>query len=335
MSNSFSRRNFLQLAGTTGAGLLLAGMKGADPGEPGEPLFRISLAEWSVNRMIFGKAREKNWEEFSRMLRENFSAIEKQAEMTNLQFPVFARSLGFDAIEFVNTCFFDKAQNTAYLAELKNVCKLEGVKSLLIMCDNEGMVGHPEAKERLKTLDNHKKWIDAAAYLGCHSIRVNAASRGSYDEQQRLAADGLQLLCEYGDSAKINILVENHGGLSSNAEWLAGVMQLTGHKRIGTLPDFGNFRISATESFDRYRGVEMLMPWARGVSAKSYDFDNQGNETTTDFSKMIRIVLDSGFRGYVGVEYEGNRLSEKDGIMATKNLLEKVRALHAGEISNG
>ncbi len=329
MSDPISRRNFLQVAGVLGTGALLAGFK-PGPEDKKEELFRISLAEWSVNRLIFGKAREKGWEEFARMLQNDFPSIEKQAEMTNLEFPVFARSLGFDAVEYVNTCFFDKARNTAYLTELKNICKQEGINSLLIMCDNEGMVGHREEKERVKTLENHKKWIDAAAFLGCHAIRVNAASQGSFEEQQKLASDGLHLLCEYGDSAKINILVENHGGLSSNAEWLAGVMQLTAHKRVGTLPDFGNFRISPTETFDRYRGVEMLMPWAKGVSAKSHAFDEEGNETQTDFYKMIKIVLDSGFRGYIDVEYEGNQLSEKEGIIATKKLLEKAREQYPG-----
>jgi L-ribulose-5-phosphate 3-epimerase len=320
-----SRRGFLQASGLIGAGVLFPGMINLAP-EGSEELFKLSLAEWSVNKLIFGKAREKDWLAFNRMLRNNFAEIEKQASMTNLQFPAYARNLGFDAVEYVNTCFFDKAKNPVYLTELKNICRQEEVKSLLIMCDNEGMVGHPEKKDRLETLENHKKWIDAAAFLGCHSIRVNAASQGSYDEQQKLASDGLHMLCEYGDSAKINILVENHGGLSSNAEWLAGVMQLTSHKRIGTLPDFGNFRISPTENYDRYLGVEMLMPWAKGVSAKSHNFDAEGNETEIDFEKMIKIVLDAGFNGYIDVEYEGDQLSEKEGIIATKTLLEKSRA---------
>ncbi len=324
MDHRISRRNFLQTAGLLGAGTLLSGMKSFPEGEP-EELFSISLAEWSVNRKIFGKAREGDWLEFNHRLHHNFPSIEKQAEMTNLQFPGFARNLGFDAVEYVNTCFFDKATNQEYLSELRNICKQEGVKSLLIMCDNEGEVGNPDSGERLKTVENHKKWIDAAAILGCHSIRVNASSKGTYEEQQKLVSDGLHQLCEYGDKAKINILVENHGGLSSNAEWLAGVMQLTAHKRIGTLPDFGNFRISENEEYDRYRGVEILMPWAKGVSAKSHGFDELGNETETDFYKMVRIVLDSGYRGYIDVEYEGTLLSETEGIIATKKLLEKAR----------
>lgn len=300
MTQLFSRRHFLHLAGVAGTGLMLTGRRGSLAATPVEPPFRISLAEWSVHRMIFDEAL-----------------------LTNLQFPAFARSLGFEAVEFVNTCFFDKASSPAYLTELRSICRQEGIKSLLIMCDNEGMVGHPDHRERLQTLENHKKWIDAAAYLGCHSVRVNAGSTGSYEEQQKLASDGLHLLCEYGDTAGIHILVENHGGLSSNADWLAGVMQLTAHKRLGTLPDFGNFRISETETFDPYRGMEILMPWARGVSAKSHDFDDQGGETATDYPRMLRIVLDSGFNGYIGVEYEGTRLPEKEGILATRMLLEK------------
>ena len=97
------------------------------------------------------------------------------------------------------------------------------------------------------------------------------------------------------------------------------------HPRCGTLPDFGNFRITREEEYDRYQGVKELMTYAKGVSAKSHDFDEQGNETRTDYARMMKIVLDAGYRGYVGIEYEGNRLSEPEGIKATKVLLERVR----------
>jgi sugar phosphate isomerase/epimerase len=246
--------------------------------------------------------------------------------MTNLQFPMVAREMGIMGVEYVNQFFKDKAKDEKYLAELKNICKSEGVESVLIMCDGEGMVGHPKKEERTKTVENHRKWIDAAAFLGCHSIRVNAASEGSYEEQQKLAADGLHMLCEYGDTKKINVIVENHGGISSNGEWLAGVMKMVNHKRVGTLPDFGNFIINheTGEEFDRYRGMELLMPFAKGVSAKSNNFDEEGNETKSDFYRIMKIVQASGFKGYVGIEYEGSVLSEKEGIIATKKLLEKV-----------
>ncbi len=188
------------------------------------------------------------------------------------------------------------------------------------------MVGNPEESERIKTAENHKKWVDAAAFLGCHSIRVNAASRGTFEEQQKLAADGLRRICEYGDTKNINVIVENHGGLSSNGEWLAGVMKLVDHKRVGTLPDFGNFIINRQtgEEYDRYKGVELLMPYAKGVSAKSHDFDSEGNEVHSDYYRLMKIVKDSGYKGWVGIEYEGSVLPEKEGIIATKKLLEKV-----------
>jgi sugar phosphate isomerase/epimerase len=231
-------------------------------------------------------------------------------------------------VEYVNQFFKDKAKDEKYLGELKKIAKNERVDNVLIMCDGEGMLGHPDKEERIKTVENHKKWVDAAAFLGCHSIRVNAASRGEYDEQQKYAADGLHLLCEYADAKKINVIVENHGGLSSNADWLVGVMKLVDHKRVGTLPDFGNFVINRQtgEEYDRYKGMELLMPYAKGVSAKSWAFDAEGNETKMDFYRLMKIVKDSGYKGYVDVEYEGSELSERDGVIATKKLLEKVFA---------
>jgi sugar phosphate isomerase/epimerase len=296
-----NRRNFLKktMAVTAGTVLISPAFAGFSPKK--SP-FKISLAEWSFHKALFAN------------------------EMTNLQFPVLTRELGMEGVEYVNQFFKDKAKDEKYLAELKKITKNEGVENVLIMCDGEGMVGHPEKDERLKTVENHKRWIDAAAFLGCHSIRVNAGSRGEYEEQQKLAADGLRMLCEYGDTKKINILVENHGGLSSNGNWLAGVMKMVDHKRVGTLPDFGNFVIDRQtgEEFDRYEGVKLLMPFAKGVSGKSWAFDASGNETKMDYYKLMQIVKDSGYKGFVDVEYEGSELSERDGIIATKKLLEKV-----------
>ncbi len=298
---NINRRSFFKKTVAVTAGTLLISPLMAAVATNKSP-FKISLAEWS----------------FHRALRAN--------EMTNLEFPVMARKLGLEGVEYVNQFFKDKAKDEAYLTELKKICKNEGVKSVLIMCDGEGMMGHPEKAERIKTVENHKRWVDAAAFLGCHSIRVNAASRGSYEEQQKLSADGLQRLCEYGDTKKINIIVENHGGLSSNGEWLAGVMKMVNHKRVGTLPDFGNFTINRRtgEEFDRYKGVELLMPFAKGVSAKSNVFDTEGNERNMDYFRLIEIVKDSGYKGFIGIEYEGTELAEKDGVIATKKLLERV-----------
>jgi len=296
-----NRRNFIRTtAAATVGGLLISPALANAMSKGGK--YKISLAEWSFHKALFA------------------------GEMTNLDFPRVTRELGMEGVEYVNQFFKDKAKDQKYLAELKKITKDEGVRNVLIMCDGEGMVGHPEKAEREKTVENHKRWVDAAAFLGCHSIRVNAGSRGSYEEQQKLAADGLRLLCEYGDTQKINIIVENHGGFSSNGEWLSGVMKMVDHKRVGTLPDFGNFVIDRQtgESYDRYKGVELLMPFAKGVSAKSNVFDKEGNEANMDYFRLMKIVDDAGYKGFVGVEFEGSELSEKEGVIATRKLLEKV-----------
>lgn len=296
-----NRRNFLKTTTAAAVGTMLMSPALA-AGAGAKSRYKISLAEWSFHKALFAK------------------------EMSNLDFPVIARELGLEGLEYVNQFFKDKAKDETYLAELKKITKNEGVKNVLIMCDGEGMMGHPDKNERLKTVDNHKKWIDAAAFLGCHSIRVNAGSRGEYEEQQKLAADGLRRLCEYGDTRKINVIVENHGGLSSNGEWLVGVMKLVEHKRVGTLPDFGNFVINRQtgEEYDRYKGVELLMPYAKGVSAKSKVFNEIGDEANMDYYRLMKIVDDAGYKGFVGIEYEGSELSEKEGVIATKKLLEKI-----------
>ncbi len=201
----------------------------------------------------------------------------------------------------------------------------EGVWSLLIMIDGEGRLGDAEEAKRKQAVENHKKWLEAAAFLGCHCIRVNAESDGSPDEQARRVADGLRRLTELADPLGLNVTVENHGGLSSNGAWLARVIKSVGHPRCGTLPDFGNFTIKPGEDYDRYKGVEELMPLAKAVSAKSNDFDEKGNETRTDFLKMMKIVAAAGYHGYVGIEYEGEVLPEMEGIVATRKLLERVR----------
>lgn len=268
----------------------------------GEPLFRISLAQWSLHRTL------------------------SKGEMDNLDFALTAKkTFGIEAVEYVNSFFKTKAKDESYLSEMKRRAEGEGVKSLIIMCDGEGRLGDPDEDKRTRAVENHYRWIDAAKYLGCHSIRVNAASTGSYEEQMKLAADGLRRLAEVGAQKDMNVIVENHGGLSSSGAWLSGVMKKVDHPRCGTLPDFGNFRIAKDEWYDRYKGVEELMPFAKAVSAKSHNFDDDGNETRTDYFKMMKIVLDAGYKGYVGIEYEGSELSESEGIKATKKLLERVR----------
>lgn len=265
--------------------------------------FGISLAQWSLHRTI------------------------RSGKLDSLDFAAFTKKqFGLDAIEYVNQFFKDKAKDAKYIATMKKRADDQGVKSLLIMCDGEGRLGDPDAARRTQAIENHYKWVDAAKTLGCHSIRVNAASSGEYAEQVKLAADGLRRLTEYGAKAGLNVIVENHGGLSSNGAWLAEVMRAVGHPQCGTLPDFGNFRVSGTVEYDRYRGVRELMPFAKAVSAKSHDFDDAGQEKHTDYTKMMKIVLEAGYHGYVGIEYEGGGMSEVDGIRATQRLLENVRA---------
>ncbi len=269
-----------------------------------KPLFDISLAQWSLHRALFA------------------------GYLQSVDFPQIAKEqFDIHAVEYVNSFFPERQPTKEFVEELKTRCNDLNVQSLLIMCDGEGHLGDPDNAARTKAIENHYKWIDAAVVLGCHSIRVNAQSSGTPDEQRQLAADGLRRLTEFGDTKKINVIVENHGGLSSNGAWLASVMKEVNHPRCGTLPDFGNFIIDwgTREEYDRYKGVAELMPYAKAVSAKSHDFDERGDEMHTDYEKMLGIVLDSGYRGWIGVEYEGENVGEFEGIIRTRDLLRKIR----------
>ena len=300
MQSSLNRRCFLKRSAAGVAGLTLAAP--AAQAAATQPLYRISLAEWSLHRTL------------------------RAGKLDNLDFAKTTKQdYGIDAVEYVNTFFKDKAKDLKYLGEMKKRAVDLGVKSLLIMIDGEGALGDADTGRRTRAVENHYRWVEAAKFLGCHSIRVNARSSGSYDEQADRAADGLRRLTEFGAKHKINVIVENHGDLSSNGAWLSSVIKKVAHPRCGTLPDFGNFGLGGGKEYDRYKGVRELMPFAKAVSAKSHDFDAAGNEKRTDYRRMMKIVIDAGYRGYVGIEYEGRKLSEPDGIRATKKLLEKVR----------
>ena len=298
-----TRRAAIKIAGAAAVGAALDPLgRTASAAMDDKPLFKISLAQWSLHRTIYG------------------------GKLDNLDFAAVAKKdYGIDAVEYVNQFFKNKAKDAAYLKEMKKRAADAGVRSLLIMIDGEGHLGDPDEAKRKQAVENHYKWVEAAKALGCHSIRVNAASAGSYDEQIKLAADGLRRLTEFSAKHDLNVIVENHGGLSSNGAWLAAVMKKVAHPRCGTLPDFGNFRVSKDEQYDRYQGVKEMMPFAKAVSAKSHDFDEHGNEKHTDYQRMVKIVLDADYHGYIGIEYEGGTLSEPDGIRATKRLLERVR----------
>lgn len=269
------------------------------PAPASGPLFKISLAQWSLHKALQG------------------------GKLDHLDFPkVTKEDYGIDAVEYVNAFFKEKGSDS-YNQQLRKRCDDLGVTSVLIMCDGEGALGDADAAKRAQAVENHRKWLDAAKALGCHSIRVNAQSSGKFQEQMDLAADGLRKLCELADPYGLFVIVENHWGLSSNGAWLSGVMRKVAHPRVGTLPDFGNFD---PKEYDRYQGVADMMPFAKGVSAKSYDFDPAtGDHINFDFPRMLKIVLDANYRGRIGIEYEGEKLPEPDGILATKKLLEKLR----------
>ena len=309
MINALSRRESIKLLGGLGATALLttplaAAMKTL---EADTPLFRISLAQWSLHKLLFDQ------------------------KIDNLDFAAEARAMGFDGIEYVNAFFKDKAEDAAYLRQMNARASDQGVTQLLIMCDGEGNLGDKDESARAQTVENHKKWVYAAKTLGCHSIRVNAASSGTYEEQQKLAADGLRRLTEFAEPHGINVIVENHGGYSSNGAWLSGVLGMVDHPMCGSLPDFGNFCMDWSRAddpdawYDRYKGTGELMPFAKAVSAKSHEFDDAGNEVRTDYRRMMKLVIDSGYRGWVGVEYEGSQHSPREGSELTKRLLEAVR----------
>ena len=286
--------------------------------------FSISLAQWSLHRTFFGNALAAGFAAFGQTLRTEPESV-LQGDRHPLEFAAIARNeFGIGAIEYVNTFFYGHAKDSAYLDELRRRADDNGVTSLLIMIDAVGALGAPDDATRAASIENHRPWLAAAKHLGCRAIRVNAASSGAKAEQQKLAADGLSALAEHAAIEGLDVLVENHGGWSSDGAWLAGVIRMADQPNLGTLPDFGNFRVSSDNIYDRYLGVTELMPFAKAVSAKSYDFDDAGNETTIDYPRMMKIVLDAGYRGYVGVEYEGSRLSEFDGIRATQHLLEKI-----------
>ena len=260
--------------------------------------YKISLAEWSLHRALWKKT------------------------ITNLDFPKITKTeYGLDAVEFVSTFFKDKAEDNEYLTKLKDECSKYGIKSLIIMVDDEGNLADTSLSARTKAIENHYKWVKAAQFLGCHSIRVNARGKGTMEQVQAAAIDALSKLSDYAAKFNINVIVENHGGYSSNGKWLSDIMRAVNKSNCGTLPDLGNF----TE-YDRYQGVADMMPFAKGVSGKTHDFDSNGNETVIDYEKMMKIISDAKYTGYIDAEYEGAKLSEDEGIKATIALLKRVIA---------
>ena len=270
---------------------------------------KISLAQWSLNKAI------------------------KSGELSPLDFAKKARSFDIDAIEYVSGLYTNHTDTLKKISMQKLSKELlkrsddYGIDNVLIMIDSQGSLASSNKKERLKAIDNHKKWIDFSYEIGCETMRVNLSGETKLDRWTENSIKSLTELSYYNKN--INVVVENHGGLSSNGKYLSNVMSEVNIDNCGTLPDFGNFCIDGSpracnEWYDIYKGLEELMPYAHAVSAKSYDFDDSGNETKIDYSKMIDIVKKAGYKGYIGIEYEGSRMSEDDGIIATKKLLEKL-----------
>lgn len=306
-----SRRNFLKTTGlaTAAMGLGLPQLSFSTP--KAELPFKISLAEWSVNRLLFSK------------------------QLDHLDFALEAKKHGIMAVEYVNQFFMDKAQDMAYLKEMNTRCQNEGITQVLIMVDREGMLGARSDADRMKAVDNHKKWIEAAKFLGCHTVRVNGYSDIAWsqnpadaEEASKLVSDGIRKLCEFAEPHGIRIVIENHGGFSSNGKWLAETIRNAKHPLAGTLPDFGNFRIGAIEgkpvSYDSYRGVDELMPLATGVSLKPKVWDDAGVESNLDYARMMKIVLSHNYHGFVGIEH-GEREREWASIVEIRQILENLQ----------
>ncbi|HMQ49568.1 MAG TPA: sugar phosphate isomerase/epimerase family protein [Saprospiraceae bacterium] len=316
------RRLFIKQTGLIAAGFSLYGLSAcgnqgaADKSQEAEQgadsasnlFFKISLAQWSLHRTLFA------------------------GELDNLDFAAKAKNeFGIDAVEYVNQFFRNEAENKTYLSEMKKRAEDNGVKSLLIMIDGEGNLGDTDEQARQTAVQNHLKWLNAAQFLGCHSIRVNAGGEGTPEAVAEGATKSLSALGDYAAPMGLNVIVENHGGYSSNGEWLSGIMKNVNKPNVGTLPDFGNFCMTygeagCLEEYDRYKGVEELMPFAKAVSAKSNVFDQQGMEMNIDYVRMLNLVKNAGYTGYIGIEYEGSKLSEAEGIKATKKLLEVAGA---------
>jgi sugar phosphate isomerase/epimerase len=276
----------------------------------------ISLAEWSLHRTI------------------------RAGKIDHLDFPVVAKKdYNISAVEYVNGLFggtkmdFKEAgKNSTYLNELLKRSKDAGVFNHLLMVDDEGPLALPDDKVRLQAIDDHKKWIEAAKLLGCLTVRVNLHGDGTPEAKKTASIDSLSRLGDFAKSMNLNIVVENHGHESSNGVWIADVMKQVNRTNVGTLPDFGNFCLSedwgttqgeCKDYYDRYKGVKEMIPFAKGVSAKTYDFDSNGEQPKMDYKRLIEIVKGSGFKGYIGVEFEGDTQSEEEGIRKTKLLLEK------------
>ncbi len=311
--HKYNRRKFLALSTATGLASTLWPTANAFSAQNKDkiPPLKISLAQWSLHRS-YGD-----------------NTLQPQ------NFPTDAKKLfDINAVEYVADFYKEQKNEIAFWKKMQDVSADQGVSNLLIMVDGEGELGSSSDSERTQAIENHLPWIEAARESGCHSVRVNAFGRGTDTQIKHALVDGLGRLTEFSAQADINILSENHGLQSSNGAFIVDVIKDVGSPYLGTLPDFGNWCLSeewggtANNScpyiYDPYRGVAEFLPFAKGVSAKSYAFDQEGNETQLDYRKLLMLVKDLGFDGHIGIEYEGQMLSEFDGIRATQKLIEET-----------
>ena len=277
-----------------------------------EQFFKLSLAQWSLHRTF----NENGTDPFK------FAEIAKEA--------------GFEGLEYVNHIYARQIDQLGFdkvIDSLKTLSQKNGMRNVLIMVDGEGDLADPDEEVRNAAVENHKKWVNAAQELGCHSIRVNTFGTNDPELWIPAVVDGLKKLSNYAATKNINVLAENHGWLSSDVPVLMEAIKKVDMENCGTLPDFGNWCVERKnqerwgeclkEYPDKYEGIKTMLTEAKAVSAKAYDFDEQGYETTLDYPRIVKLVKESGYTGYIGVEYEGDRLSEKEGIIAIKNLLLK------------
>ena len=313
---TFIRNGFTLGLGAASFGTALAHNVLTDFSANSTPFFKLSLAQWSLHNAIWKR------------------------QLDPYDFPAKAKELGFEGVEFVNQLYPDvmKAKDKTaalkqFISKLNTAAKTEGVENVLIMIDGEGDLAVPSISERNQAIENHKAWVETAAAMGCHSIRINLFGERDEIAWKAQAAESMRKLGEFAAPYKVNIIVENHGYLSSNAALVMEMLAEVNLPNCGTLPDFGNFCLereagkrwdaACIREYDRYQGVKELLPKAFAVSAKSHDFDQAGNETHTDFKRMLQLVKDAGYTGFIGVEYEGQQLDEISGILATKELLLK------------
>jgi sugar phosphate isomerase/epimerase len=311
------RRNFIQRTAQASAALSVLGLYACKNTEKGKHVleavvedpslfFKISLAQWSLHRALKG------------------------GTMDNLEFASKSRSFGCEGLEYVSQFFKDKAKDFEYLKEMNSRADADGQQNVLIMIDQEGNLADAKTESRLKAIENHYKWVEAAHFLGCHAIRVNLGGGVDKADAVKAGVDSLTRLSDFAKGSNINVLVENHGGFSSNGVWMTEVFSQIKNKNCGTLPDFGNFCIQKDENrvcleeYDRYKGMAELLPFAKAISAKSYNFDANGDETLIDYLRVMKMVKESGYTGFVGVEYEGSNVPEEEGIKLTRDLLIKV-----------